>query len=137
MAQMVGKYQHERNENLDEYFQAVGVPYIPRKMMTATSPQMEISVDESQQWTISISSLLRTTVMKFKLGEEYEEHMPGGVVIKSTTVTEDNKLNTTSIGPDGGKVLRTYEFNDAQCILTLKHEKSGVEAKRYFRRFAS
>lgn len=24
MAQMVGKYQHERNENLDEYFQAVG-----------------------------------------------------------------------------------------------------------------
>lgn len=50
--------------------------------MTATSPQLTIHVDESQQWTISISSLLRTTVMIFKLGEEYEEHMPGGVVIK-------------------------------------------------------
>lgn len=46
-----------------------------RKMMSMSSPLMEIIVD-GDDLTIKSSSLLRTVENKFKLGEEYEEVMP-------------------------------------------------------------
>lgn len=64
------------------YFLNEGVPYIPRKMMLSSSPSLEISCDENGKWKITNSSLFRTVVLEFTLGEEYEEHMPGGVTIK-------------------------------------------------------
>lgn len=56
-----------------------GVPFIPRKIMTSSSPTVEIT-NEGDQWTITTSTLLRTVTLQFKLGEEYEEHMPGGLI---------------------------------------------------------
>lgn len=61
---------------------SVGVPYIPRKMMLSTSPSLDITVDETGEWCITTSTFLRTVVIKFQLGVEYEEHMPGGITIK-------------------------------------------------------
>lgn len=50
--------------------------------MQSTSPSMEITCDENGKWKITIASFFRTVVLDFTLGEEYEEHMPGGVIIK-------------------------------------------------------
>ncbi|KAI4460952.1 fatty acid binding protein [Holotrichia oblita] len=134
MVEIVGKYQHQRNENLEEYFKAIGVPYIARKMMLSTSPSLDITVDETNEWCITTSTLLRTTVIKFQLGVEYEEHMPGGVTIKSTTTKEGDTLKTISVAPNGSKVFRTYVFTEDECVLTLQHTQTGIEAKRYFKR---
>ncbi|GJQ75604.1 hypothetical protein Trydic_g17684 [Trypoxylus dichotomus] len=134
MVEIVGKYQHEKNENLEEYFKAIGVPYIPRKMMINTSPSLDITVDENGEWCITTSTLLRTIVIKFKLGVEYEEYMPGGVTIKSITTREGDNLKTVSISPNGSKVFRTYAFSENGCVLTLQHQETGIEAKRYFKR---
>lgn len=59
-----------------------GIPYIPRKMMCSSSPTLQIASDENGEWTITTISMFRTAEIKFKPGEQYEEHMPGGVVIK-------------------------------------------------------
>ncbi|KAJ8940637.1 hypothetical protein NQ318_020694 [Aromia moschata] len=133
MVQIEGKYTHEKNENLDEYFKATGVPYIPRKMMCSTKPTLEISKND-EEWTITVATFFRTMASKFKLGEEYEEEMPGGT-LKNTTVLEgDNKLVTKSLGPNNTNIVRTYEFSDEGCTISYKHETSGTEAKRYFKR---
>ncbi|KAJ8967116.1 hypothetical protein NQ314_003089 [Rhamnusium bicolor] len=133
MVQIEGKYAHERNENLDEYFKAVGVPYIPRKMMCSTKPALEI-VKKDEEWTITVSTFFRTTVSKFRLAEEYDEEMPGGI-IKNTTVLEGgDKLVTKSLGPNNTNFVRTYQFSGEGCIIVYKHETSGTEAKRYFKR---
>lgn len=58
-----------------------GVPYIPRKMMSMSSPRLEISND-GDKWTIRTISMIRTIELIFMLGEEYEEHMPAGVTLK-------------------------------------------------------
>ncbi|KAK9707694.1 Lipocalin / cytosolic fatty-acid binding protein family [Popillia japonica] len=134
MVEIVGKYQHQRNENLEEYFKAIGVPYIPRKMMLSTSPSLDITVDETGEWCITTSTFLRTVVIKFQLGVEYEEHMPGGITIKSTTTREGDTLKTVSVAPNGSKVFRTYVFSENECVLTLQHNETGIEAKRYFKR---
>lgn len=97
MVLIEGKYAHEKSENLDEYFKAngkgftyftrhesqvfwyLGVPYIPRKMMCASNPTVEIS-KSGDTWTITTSTMFRTIAYTFKLGEEYEERMPGAVL---------------------------------------------------------
>lgn len=50
-----------------------------RKMMAMSSPVMEITMD-GENMTIKNLSLLRTVEVKFKLGEEYEEHMPSTTI---------------------------------------------------------
>ncbi|KOB64805.1 Fatty acid-binding protein, partial [Operophtera brumata] len=83
MPAIAGKYQHYKNENVDDYFTAVGVPFMGRKMMSLSSPLMEIIV-EGDVVTIKNSSLLRVVEYKFKFGEEYEEKMPNTVIKVST-----------------------------------------------------
>lgn len=106
MASIIGNYSHVKNENLDEYFKAIGiilkfmqinfffnfeiktlkhftgVPFIPRKMMMMTSPRLEISKSEDETWTIKIITTIRTTELTFKIGEKFEESMPAGVTLK-------------------------------------------------------
>ncbi|CAG9864991.1 unnamed protein product [Phyllotreta striolata] len=55
------------------------VPYIPRKMICSSKPTMVVT-KENEEWTITTSTLLKSTVLKFRIGEEYEESMPGGVL---------------------------------------------------------
>ncbi|KAK1119261.1 hypothetical protein K0M31_013450 [Melipona bicolor] len=135
MTSIVGTYQHESNENLDEYFKAVGVPYIPRKMMCMSSPRLEISND-GDKWTIRTITMIRTAEVTFTLGEEYEEHMPAGVVLKNVTTMEGDNLVTVSVGPDNNKVVRKYEITKDGVVLVMTHEMSGQVGKRYFKRLS-
>ncbi|KAJ3643805.1 hypothetical protein Zmor_026493 [Zophobas morio] len=133
MAKLIGTYTHERNENLEPYYSAIGVPYVARKMMSFTSPRLTIS-NEGDEWTITTSTTLRTVSSKFKLNEEYDEDMPKGALKSTTTVEDESTLKTVSVGPNDTKITRTYTCTDEGCVLTLRHEGSGTEAKRYFKR---
>ncbi|XP_028165345.1 fatty acid-binding protein-like [Ostrinia nubilalis] len=129
-----GKYQHYKNENIDEYFIAVGVPFMGRKMMAMSSPLMEITLD-GETMTIKTSSLIRTVQYSFKLGEEYEETMPNSVIKSVTTLVNDHEVKTDSVIPESGdKCGRHYLFTEDECVVTLTHEKANVPGKRYFRR---
>ncbi|XP_014215593.1 cellular retinoic acid-binding protein 2-like [Copidosoma floridanum] len=135
MASLVGNYQHVKNENLDEYFKVIGVPYIPRKMMSMTSPRLEISKAEDDKWSIRIITMMRTVELTFKIGEEFEESMPAGVTLKNVaSLEEDGSLVIKSEGPNNTKVTRKYDLQDDQIILTMTHEESGIAAKRYFQK---
>ncbi|XP_038215743.1 fatty acid-binding protein, adipocyte-like [Zerene cesonia] len=137
MPSIAGTYKHYKNENFDEYFSAVGVPYMGRKMMGLSSPQMDITVD-GDQMTIKTSSLMRKVEYTFKLGEEYEEHMPDTVLKCVTKIQNDNEIITESVIPaTGEKCGRHYLFTDDECVITLTHDKAKVPAKRYFKRVTS
>jgi len=81
MTQFEGKFNNTKNESLDDFYAAIGVPWIPRKMMTSSSPTIEISTSEGS-WTIKTSTLMHSSSSTFKLGEEYIETMQGGRTIK-------------------------------------------------------
>jgi fatty acid-binding protein 3 len=132
MSKITGNYVHQKNENLDAYYQTLGVPYVARKMMSFTSPKLTIT-NEGDEWTITTSTTLRTITLKFKLGEEYDEDMPKGK-LRSTTTLENDSLKTVSVGPEDTKITRVYSCTDDGCVLTLRHDESGIEAKRYFKR---
>ncbi|XP_056648102.1 fatty acid-binding protein-like isoform X2 [Diorhabda sublineata] len=132
MVKFEGKYTFERGENLDAYFKDIGVPYIPRKMMCSSSPTLEIA-KQNDQWCITVVTLFRTVTSKFKLGESYEENMPGGT-LKNVTTLEGDKLITDSVGPEDIKTKREYEFSEDGCVIIYSNEKSSHVAKRYFTR---
>nr|CAI5862976.1 unnamed protein product [Callosobruchus analis] len=94
---------------------------------------MEIKKN-GDKWSIITVTLFRTTVNEFKLGEEYEEVMPGGTLKCVTVMEGPNKLITTTKAQNGTTVTRTYVFTDDQCIITYKHAESGTVGKRYFKR---
>ncbi|KAJ8722518.1 hypothetical protein PYW07_003698 [Mythimna separata] len=134
MTTIAGKYQHYKNENIDDYFSAVGVPYMGRKMMSMSSPLMEITLD-GEHMTIKNSSLMRTVENKFKLGEEYVENMPSAIIKSVTTLVNDKQIQTQSVVEGtGANCGRQYDFTDDECIVTLTHENAKTPGKRYFRR---
>jgi len=131
----IGKYQHEKSENLDGFFKSVGVPYLIRIMITRSNPDMEIEKVDDEVWKISLKSLFRTGVRTFKLGEEYMEDMSGANKLKSITTLENKKLITNSENEDGTqKTKSVYELSDTHVVQTLTHIGTGQEAKRYFRK---
>ena len=100
---MEGKFTNYANEQLDEFYAAIGkncslscsyhnifelfgivlncllcagIPWIPRKMMTSTHPTIEIAIKDGE-WTIKTSSMMSSTSSTFKLGEKYQETMGG------------------------------------------------------------
>ncbi|VVC89217.1 unnamed protein product, partial [Leptidea sinapis] len=93
MPAISGKYQHYKNENIDDYFSVVGVPYLARKMMGLSSPVMEISLDGNKM-TIKNVSLMRNAENTFQLGEEYDEQMPGNTLKSVTKIVNDNEVIT-------------------------------------------
>lgn len=135
MTQLIGKYQLERNENLDGFFKAIGVPFMARKLMAATTPVVDITLKDDT-WTISTSTLIRTNELQFKAGEEYDEVMPSGDVLKNVTTVEDDRLVTVSKVADGSQTTRTYSVIDSGMLLILTHDKSGETAKRYFKKLS-
>lgn len=136
MVEIAGTYNHERNENLDEYFKAIGVPYIGRKMMAMSNPRLEVE-NNGEKWTIRNISAMRTSSLTFSLGVEYEESMPSGDKLKNVTNLEGNSLVTNSTSPNGSKIIRRYDFTPGGATLTMTHEESGQVAKRFYNRTVS
>lgn len=134
MPSIPGKYQHYKNEDIDDYFSVLGVPYMARKMMAMSSPLMEITLD-GETMTITSSSIMRTTSNTFKLGEEYEEKMPDAMIKSTTTIINDHELETKSVYAESdGSIRRHYFFTDDECVVTMTHQKAAKPAKRYYKR---
>jgi hypothetical protein len=66
-----------------------------RKMMAASTPVVEISCKD-KTWTIKTSTLIRTTELNFKIGEEYDEAMPSGETLKVSSFILAHALNAVS-----------------------------------------
>lgn len=70
-------------------------------MMAASTPVVEISCKD-EIWTVKTSTLIRTTVLNFKVGEEYDEVMPSGEVLKVGSfilICSPNALSSWPLGP--------------------------------------
>lgn len=49
-------------------------------MMCSSNPCVEFSKSADDKWTITSTTIFRTIINTFKLGEDYEEEMPGATL---------------------------------------------------------
>lgn len=81
MVQIVGKYLYESGENFDAFLKALDVGFILRNLAKTSKPTIEITLD-GDVYTIKTITTLKTTEIKFKLGEEFEETRMDGKTVK-------------------------------------------------------
>jgi len=117
---IAGKYQLTKSENFDEYMKAVGVGMVMRKLASTAKPVTEISQGDDG-WNIKTSTTFKTTEIKFKLGEPFEEDTADGRKCTSTIVLDGETLvHTQKCGDKEYKILR--EFKDNEMTMTLSAE---------------
>ncbi|XP_068218255.1 sodium/calcium exchanger regulatory protein 1 [Palaemon carinicauda] len=134
MAKIVGKYKLETSENFDEFMKALGVGLVMRKMGNTATPSVEITL-EGDTYSLKTITTFKTTEIKFKLDEEFEETTADGRVVKSTIKLDGNKLIHNQVGDKEKKEkdsLLTREFTDTEMIMECKVD--DVVSKRVYKR---
>ncbi|XP_045132890.1 sodium/calcium exchanger regulatory protein 1-like [Portunus trituberculatus] len=134
MAKIVGKYKMETSEGFDEFMKALGVGMVMRKMGNAATPTVEILLEDGT-YTLKTVTTFKTTEIKFKLGEEFEETTADGRTVKSTITLDGNKLIHNQVGDKEKKEkdsVLTREFTDTEMLMECKVD--DVVCKRVYKR---
>ncbi|XP_062278530.1 fatty acid binding protein 4b isoform X2 [Scomber scombrus] len=94
--QFVGNWKLTTSENFDEYMKAIGVGFATRQMGNMVKPNLLFSMDDAGIISMKSVSTFKTTEIKFKLNEEFEE------------MTADDRKTKKCI-MDDVVAVRTYE----------------------------
>merc|ERR1711939_1089913 len=98
-----GKYKLTTSENFEEFMKALGVGLVTRKLGNKSSPTVTVTEDNGE-YTFKQESLVKTSEIKFKLGEEFEEVTADGrKVLSKMTLTAPNVMVHEMKGTNGGK----------------------------------
>lgn len=115
------KYKMVSSENFDEFMKAIGVGLITRKAANAVTPTVELR-KEGDVYNLVTSSTFKTTEVKFKPGEEFDEDRADGAKVKSVCTFEGNTLKQIQKAADGMEVSYVREFGpeEMKAVMTAK-----------------
>jgi len=117
MEKFVGKFKATTSENFDEYMKALGVGLVSRKMASSTTPVIEITIDNGEV-TIKTITTIRSSEIKFRLGEEFEETTFDGRKSKSViTLDGDKMLHLQRSDGKEYKITREINGNELKALL--------------------
>ncbi|XP_022621357.1 fatty acid-binding protein, adipocyte-like [Seriola dumerili] len=118
--QFVGTWTLTASENFDEYMKAIGVGFATRQMGNMVKPNLVISVSDAGVISMKSESTFKTTEIKFKVNEEFDETTADGRETKSTVTFENGKLVQKQTW-DGKTTTLEREIQDgkltAKCIM--------------------
>lgn len=113
------KYKLVSNENSDAYLAALGVNIVERKVINLAKPTVEL-LKQGDEYILKTVAALKTSSIKFKPGEEFDEETAGGRSAKSICTFEgDNKLIQEIIGDKPVKVIREFTSDSLNVTLTV------------------
>lgn len=112
------KYKLASSENFDEFLKAVGVGWMPRKIIATVSPIIELS-EKDGVYTLSSSSTFKTTETKFKLGEEFDEDIPDGTKAKSVITRDGCKLVHVQRGEKVTTIIREFSADQVKQTISV------------------
>jgi ketosteroid isomerase-like protein len=134
MSSITGSYKLTKSENFEEYMKAIGVGLVMRKMAATATPTTEIT-QNGDDWNIKTSTTFKTTEIKFKLGEPFDEETADGRKCKSTITQEGDKklVHEQKSGDSTLKIVR--EFKDDEMTMIL--EAPGVTSTRVYKKLST
>ncbi|KAF9417395.1 hypothetical protein HW555_005492 [Spodoptera exigua] len=115
------RYKLVDTKNFDEFMKALGVGLITRKAANAVTPTVELR-KEGDVYNLVTSSTFKTTEVKFKPGEEFDEDRADGAKVKSVCTFEGNTLKQIQKAADGMEVSYIREFGpeEMKAVMTAK-----------------
>lgn len=131
----VGKWKLDRSENFDSFLREIGVNFVLRKLASAASPVVTISIDDDGKIHINTNAGFRTTAEEFKLDEEFEKETEGQN-LKAKFTMDDNKLKLYQEPVDSSSKLKPQtvyrEIVGDELLMTIYI--GDVVCKRWFKR---
>ncbi|XP_054476982.1 fatty acid binding protein 4b [Anoplopoma fimbria] len=131
--QFVGTWALTATENFDEYMKAMGVGFATRQMGNMAKPNLMISVDDAGLVSMKSETTFKTTEIKFKLSEEFDETTADGRKTKTIITLENGKL-VQQQSWDGKKTTLEREIQDGK--MTAKCVMDDVVAVRTYEKAA-
>ncbi|KAK5862373.1 hypothetical protein PBY51_017777 [Eleginops maclovinus] len=115
--QFVGTWTLLSSENFDEYMKAIGVGFATRQMGNMAKPNLVISVDDAGMVSMRSETTFKTTEIKFKLNEEFDE------------TTADGRKTKTLITLENGKLVQQQTWEDKNTTLAREVQDGKLTAK--------
>ncbi|CAL8365424.1 fatty acid-binding protein, heart [Gadus morhua] len=114
--QFVGTWKMVTSENFDEYMKAIGVGFATRQVGNRTKPNLVVT---SEDGTVCLKSqsTFKTTEIKFKLNEPFEE------------TTADDRKTTTVVTMDNGKLVQKQTWEGKDTFIEREIEDGKLVAK--------
>ena len=94
----------------------IDVGFMLRKLGNSLSPSVEITLD-GDVYTLKTTSTFKTTEIKFKLGEEFEEERLDGTKVKSVVTLDGNKMTHVMKGDPESTIVREFNDNDMTAVI--------------------
>jgi len=128
----------ESSENFDEYMKALGVGFMMRKMGNTMVPTVEIT-EENGEIEFKTITTFKTTIIKFKIGEPFEEETADGRKVTATLTMEGNTLVHDQKGnkekeEKDSVIRRTFEGDTMTLTCSVGEGESEVKASRVYKR---
>ncbi|XP_078584795.1 cellular retinoic acid-binding protein 2-like [Branchiostoma floridae x Branchiostoma japonicum] len=123
-----GNWKHVESENFEACLEALGVNFAIRKIAKNTNPRLEIQQDGDNFKIKTVA--LKTTEVKFKIGEEFEDDLPMGKV-KIMPTWDGEKLHFDIDSPVGKLVNEREIRSDGRLYLVMK-APDGTTCTRIF-----
>lgn len=92
------------------------------------SPTVEL-IKEGEEYVFKTESTFKSTAIRFKLGEEFDEETLDGRNVKSVMTLEGNTLTQEQKGDKPSTIIR--EFSADECLTTLKI--GDLVSKRWYK----
>ncbi|KAJ8403016.1 hypothetical protein AAFF_G00359320 [Aldrovandia affinis] len=113
----VGTWRMVSSENFDDYMKALGVGFATRRVGNMAKPNLLFSVDDQGIICMKSQSTLKTTEVKFKLNEEFDE------------TTADDRKTKTIVTLENGKLVQKQSWDGKDTILEREVADGKLIAK--------
>ncbi|XP_018496932.1 fatty acid-binding protein homolog 5 [Galendromus occidentalis] len=91
MSQFIGSWKLTESEKFDDLLSEMGVGFVLRKFAQTATPTVNISQD-GDKWKLETVTSLKTSVIEFKMGEEFVEKRLDGNDVRSIMTLEGDKM---------------------------------------------
>ncbi|XP_077405332.1 fatty acid binding protein 4a [Vanacampus margaritifer] len=101
----VGTWKMVSSENFDDYMKAIGVGFAIRQVGNRTKPNLIVTVDDQGTVSMKTQSTFKTSEIKFKLNEPFEEN------------TADDRKTRTVISLENGKLVQKQSWDGKETSI--------------------
>uniref|UniRef100_A0A8C7V8M2 Cellular retinoic acid-binding protein 1 n=1 Tax=Oryzias sinensis TaxID=183150 RepID=A0A8C7V8M2_9TELE len=109
----VGTWKMISSENFDDYMKAIAIRFVGNR----TKPNLVVSIEDQGTISMKSQSTFKTTEVKFKLNEPFEE------------TTADDRKTTTVITLDNGKLVQKQSWDGKETSIEREISDGKLIAK--------
>ncbi|XP_041665924.1 fatty acid binding protein 4a [Cheilinus undulatus] len=113
----VGTWKMVNSENFDDYMKAIGVGFATRQVGNRTKPNLIVTVEDDGKVCMKSQSTFKTTEIKFKLNEPFEE------------TTADDRKTRTVVTLENGKLVQKQSWDGKETNIEREITDGKLIAK--------